>query len=240
MNVIWHNLTLSSPAHYLAYDELMLESCEGGPGEELLWFWTPKEYFVVLGYANRVSTEVNVAFCESNEIQILRRCTGGGTVLQGPGCLNYSVCLRADKGRLSSITTTNDYVMLKHQNALSRLLGCGVAREGYTDLTMGGLKFCGNAQRRKARALLFHGSFLLNLDISMVERALLMPSKRPAYRGDRRHHDFLMNLNISPNAVKEVLIGAWGAVEASRGLPVPEIDLLVRDKYSRRDWNFKF
>src|SRR5262245_42207800 len=146
MNLSWYNLTLPSPAHYLAYDEIQLDACENGMEEELLWFWLPEDYFVVLGYANRAASEVNVPFCEDNRIPILRRCTGGGTVLQGPGCRNYSVCLRTQRSGLHSISSTNDFIMQKHQLAFSQLLGVNITRQGHTDLTVNGLKFSGNAQ----------------------------------------------------------------------------------------------
>ena len=49
---------------------------------------------MVVGYANQVEVEVNVPACTARGIPILRRCSGGGTVVQGPGCLNYAVVLR--------------------------------------------------------------------------------------------------------------------------------------------------
>src|SRR5215203_5375001 len=85
------DLTLPTPAENLACDEALLDACTGRM--ELLRFWEARDYFVVLGYANKVATEVNFSFCKQNKIPILRRCTGGGTVLQGPGCLNYSLIL---------------------------------------------------------------------------------------------------------------------------------------------------
>ncbi len=56
-------LQLPSPAEQLATDEAVLDVCEAGGGEETLVFWEPKETFVVVGYANKVATEVNVAAC---------------------------------------------------------------------------------------------------------------------------------------------------------------------------------
>src|SRR5205823_14828569 len=90
------DLTLPTPEENLACDEALLDSCEEGRSDELLRFWQPAQYFVVLGYSNKVSTEVKLPFCGENRIPVLRRCTGGGTVLQGPGVLNYSLILRAN------------------------------------------------------------------------------------------------------------------------------------------------
>jgi lipoate-protein ligase A len=74
------DLTLLSTAENLACDEALLDAAEAGTGDEVLRFWEPREHFVVVGYANKVATEVNVAACETRGIPILRRCSGGGTV----------------------------------------------------------------------------------------------------------------------------------------------------------------
>ena len=91
----WLDLTFDTPAANLACDEALLDDAEqhGGPG--LLRFWEPRQYFVVLGYAKKFAEETRVEACREENIPIHRRCSGGGTVLQGPGCLNYSQIGRA-------------------------------------------------------------------------------------------------------------------------------------------------
>ena len=86
--------SLPSPAENLAADEALLDWCESGHGVETLRFWEPREPFVVVGYANKIAAEVNMAACEEKHIPIFRRCSGGGTVVQMPGGLNYSLILR--------------------------------------------------------------------------------------------------------------------------------------------------
>ena len=145
------DLSLSSPEENLACDEALLDFCETNGGE-VLRVWETSRYFVVVGYANKASREVDLTFCQANTIPILRRCTGGGTVLQGPGVLNYTLILRTDAaGPFKSITSTNEFVMARQQAAMSTLLHARVERQGCTDLTIGGMKFCGNAQRRQTR-----------------------------------------------------------------------------------------
>lgn len=235
------DLTLPAPAENLACDEALLDQCDAGASDEVLRFWEPAEYFVVVGYANRVATEVNPLFCRSRGIPVLRRCTGGGTVLQGPGVLNYSLILRIDPaGPVRSIGSTNDYVLEKLQAALAPALGAAVRARGQTDLAIEGLKICGNAQRRKKDALLFHGSFLLNLDFALLEQTLPLPSKQPDYRANRSHTDFLQNLRISPALIKSTLRQAWDARQPLAEIPIRPIQDLVREKYALAEWNEKF
>jgi lipoate-protein ligase A len=233
------DITFPTPQENLACDEALLDLCDEGGAEELLRVWEPSEYFVVLGYANKVADEVYRSFCENDAIPILRRCTGGGAVLQGPGVLNYSLVLRAE-GALHSISATNDFILKNHRTALASLLKAPVEMQGHTDLAIGGLKFCGNAQRRKRHFLLFHGSFLLHLDIGLVEKALPLPSKQPDYRFSRSHSDFLLNLRVPADLLKTALRKIWTAAGPLPQLPAAQIAFLVREKYSRPEWTFKF
>jgi lipoate---protein ligase len=234
-------LNLATPEENLACDEVLLDLCEANDADEVLRLWEPAQYFVVVGYANKAASEVNLAYCHANLIPVLRRCTGGGTVLQGPGVLNYSLILRIDEaGPLRGITTTNEFVLKRHQAALTPLLQAHVERNGQTDLTIGGLKFSGNAQRRQRRFLIFHGSFLLHLNIGLVEEVLPMPSRQPQYRADRSHVDFLVNLKMPAEKIKDALQEAWKASEPLLDVPLDRIQCLARDKYALDEWNLKF
>jgi lipoate---protein ligase len=235
------DLTLGTPEENLACDEVLLDLCEAGGSDELLRLWALPQYFVVLGYANKSSTEVNLPFCRQYGIPVLRRCTGGGTVLQGPGVLNYSLILRADGSHpCHSIPATNKFILERHRDALAALACAPVEWRGQTDLAIGGLKFAGNAQRRRRHFLLFHGSFLLHLDMSLVEKALPLPSRQPDYRVNRSHADFLINLNVPPHTIKAALAKAWNTAGVLDPIPWDKITLVAREKYSLDEWNLKF
>ena len=249
------DLTLSSPAENLACDEALLDAAEGGAGGEVLRFWESSEAFIVVGYANKVMVEVNVAACEARGIPVLRRCSGGGTVVQGPGCLNYSLVLQitAD-GPLHNIAVANQFIMRQNRAAIATLnsqppgaakrSGAGstfnVAIRGHTDLTIGDRKFSGNSQRRRKHYLLFHGTFLLNFDFALVTELLPMPSKQPAYREQRPHAEFLANLNVPAEKVKAVIRAAWQAADPLKNPPLEKITVLAKEKYATREWNYKF
>jgi len=233
------DLTLPSAAANLACDEALLDACEDGDGAEVLRFWEPRECFVVVGYSNEVAREVNLAACRQAGVGVLRRCSGGGAVLQGPGCLNYSLVLRME-GRppLDTITGANRHIMERQRDALAGLLRRPVEIKGFTDLAAGGLKFSGNAQRRKRRALIFHGTFLWHFDLTLMDRFLKMPSRQPDYRQDRPHDRFLTNLDAAAPAIKDALRAAWAA---HAPLPrAPDCQRLMVEKYGREDWNLRF
>ena len=233
--------TFSTPQENLACDEALLDWCEEGTNDEILRFWEPHEHFVVLGYSNKNRTEVNLDSCRALDIPVLRRCSGGGTVLQGPGCLNYALILRSETDSpLAGVTTANAFIMNRHRDALNPLLNDNILIQGHTDLTFNDLKFSGNSQRRKRRLLLFHGSFLLDVDLALIERVLLTPSRQPSYRRNRSHQEFLTNLRMSAQRVKEALRQTWDATEPLTDFPLDKIRALATDRYSSDDWTFKF
>ena len=233
--------TLQTPQENLACDEALLDWCEDGFPDEILRFWEPRQHFAVLGYSNKTRSEVNLDSCKRLGVPVLRRCSGGGTVLQGPGCLNYALLLKIqDDSPLTNITKANAFIMNRNRNALNPLLGGKVLIQGHTDLTLQGTKFSGNSQRRRRLFLLFHGSFLLDLDLALVEQTLLMPSKQPPYRRDRAHQDFLTNLHLPATAVKNAMKQIWNATVALDELPEKRIQALLRDKYATNGWNLKF
>ena len=179
--------------------------------------------------------------CQKSRIPILRRCSGGGTVLQGPGCLNYSLVLKiGDSAPRNSVSETNAFIMKCHKEALQEIIGSEIGIQGFSDLALGMLKFSGNAQYRKRHFLLFHGTILLRLDIRLVEELLLIPSRQPPYRQGRSHDEFLANLNVPPRTIKEALQKSWNAEEELKNVPFERIDRLVRKQYSTDEWNFKF
>lgn len=235
------DLTFDQPAANLAADEALLEAVEGDGSdrpEGVLRFYEPREYFVVLGYGNRVAAEVQVDACAADGIPVLRRASGGGTVVLGPGCLAYALVLPVSASpELESVTGTNRWILERNRAALGRLLAREVSIQGHTDLTLGDRKFSGNAQRRRRRSVLFHGTLLLDFDLDRLGRWLRMPSAEPAYRGGRGHDRFVTNLEIGADRVKEALREAWGAGDPCR-TPLDEpLARLLRERYAVPGWH---
>lgn len=234
--------TFQTPAENVACDEALLDLCEAGFADEMLRFWESATPFVVVGYGNHVDAEVDRAACEGDAVPIIRRCSGGGAVVQGPGCLNYSLALRIEsRPELASITDANCHIMKRNAAALSKVLDGEVTVEGYTDLALDGYKFSGNAQRRKRTHLLFHGTFLtVNFDPDLLPKYLKHPSREPEYRRARKHDDFVTGLMVSADRIKSALRREWGASKALKAIPEEPLRPLVATRYSRAEWNFKF
>lgn len=188
----------------------------------MLRFWEPEGYFVVLGYGCRAKNEVHLDACRRDGVPVLRRISGGGTVLLGPGCLNFSLVVRPQgRPEWKTVGRTYAHVLGRHAQVFRRLLSGRVEAQGISDLTLDGRKFSGNAQRRRREAILFHGTFLLQFDIPRMARYLPPPPRQPRYRAGRSHEAFLSNARIASADLKEALRRAWGASDVLERGVVP-------------------
>ncbi|MEK7868999.1 MAG: lipoate--protein ligase family protein [Nitrospirota bacterium] len=205
------DLTLSSPVENLALDEALLDDLEENGHDPILRFWESDRYFVVLGRASSLTDDVHVAACRQDHIPVLRRASGGGTILQGPGCLSYAfvlpISLHPD---LRDIRPTNRFILQRTAKALQKWQPA-IAVQGVSDLAVEGLKISGNAQRRKRTALLFHGTILYGMQAGLIARYVKHPKRKPDYRGDRHHAAFLSRIDASPHEMKQAIAEAWHA-----------------------------
>lgn len=231
------DLSLPDPAANLALDEALLLAAEAGQGGEVLRLWECPRYAVVVGAGGSVAIDVNVAACDADGVPILRRASGGGTVLLGPGCLCYSFVLGYDRAAgLADITASNRYVLGRILNAL-RPVAPDAAVAGTSDLAAGGLKFSGNAQQRKRTHFLHHGTLLDVFDLDLIPRYLNAPERQPDYRMDRPHAAFVRNLSAGIVRLKSLLAAEWVAAGEYCPIPWDEVVRLVAEKYGRDDWN---
>jgi lipoate---protein ligase len=232
---------LDTPAGNLAAEEALLDSCEES-GDEVLRIWESPVPFVVVGYGNRVAHEVDVEACERNSVPILRRCSGGGTVVQGPGCLCYALVLQGTEGGpVGSVTAANRHIMERNCAALAAVIQPEIAVQGCTDLALRAngtwLKFSGNSQRRRRRSFLFHGTILYAFDLSIIPKLLRMPSAEPGYRASRSHESFVTNAPLTREIATQALRRAWNADADLPGLPIAAAEELTRQRYGTNDWN---
>jgi len=230
------NLTLPSLNDNLALDEALLLVAEAGTGGEVLRCWAWKRPAVVLGAGGIVADDVDEAACAAGGVPLARRSSGGGTVLLGRGCLNFSLILDTESSPLlHQIGTSYRFILGKMANCLADLHP-GIRPAGTSDLVAGDRKFSGNSQQRKRRFILHHGTLLLDFDLACVGRYLRLPPRRPNYRNSRPHADFLLNLPAKPSEILARLRKEWAASVERNDWPEALVRRLVSEKYGTDDW----
>lgn len=100
MDLLVHDDVAGDQAANLALEEALARA---RPRSPLLRIWQNASC-VVIGRAQRVSREVNLAACAAAGVPVLRRSSGGGTVYQDLGNLNISVAVPGrDSGLADSL-----------------------------------------------------------------------------------------------------------------------------------------
>lgn len=235
--------TAVSAAEDLALDEALCNTLEravrqgqGAEGYEVLRVWERPEPCVVMGVGGRRAREVNLETCAG--VPVLRRVSGGGTVVLGPGCLCFSLVLSLDlRPELREIRSSYSRILEPIARALAdREPGLNV--RGIADLSRYEKKVSGNAQRRQKHSLLHHGTLLYDFDVRLMARHLQHPPKMPEYRQDRAHEDFVTQLEGPRSALVKALAEAWNA-SAELEFQRPDIAELMSQRYSLASWHEK-
>lgn len=233
------DLTLATIGENLAADEALLLQAEAGQSGEVLRFWESPTRAAILGSGGRVAEEVNLTACQSDGVAILRRSSGGGTVLLGPGCLLFTLILdMRNDSALETIRGSYLFILERIVHSLADLLP-GIRCRGVSDLAAGDRKFSGNAQQRKRNYLLHHGTLLHAFDLPTIARYLRPPPRQPDYRRGRDHLDFVCNLPTKAQDLRGRLQQAWQANDLLPDLPRQRIQELMAEKYGREDWHHR-
>jgi len=174
----------------LALDEEFAREA-GKIGRKVLRLWWGGPTAVVLGCSDKPERAVNADVCEILGIGVLRRVTGGGAVVQSNGVLNYTLTM-PDTGRLDihRVFGLGTRMII---NALANL-GIEAEHQGISDVAVGDLKISGNAQARKWKSVLLHGTILIDMDYELLEAILKHPDREPDYRKGRSHREFITSL----------------------------------------------
>ncbi len=230
--------TLDSPEANLALDEALLEQAEAGElRHDVLRLWESKQTAVIIGRSSKIHDEVDVAACKRESVPVLRRCSGGTSVVIGPGCLMYSVVLNYDRHpALRMVDQAHRFVLGKVADAV-RMSVPNVQLRGTSDLTVSNRKFSGNSLRCKRDHLLYHGTLLYDFPLDLISRLLKTPPRQPDYRESRAHGDFVANLNADRALLRSALACAWGANEVVSEWPAAATAQLVTQRYSQSTWH---
>jgi lipoate-protein ligase A len=234
-------LTLPSIESNLALDEALLEDAESGLiQDEVLRLWESPTAAVVVGRSSKLDIEVNRRACATENVPVLRRCSGGTAVVLGPGCLVYS-CLLSLQNRphLENITLAHQEVMQRLCRGLDSIpdLAGRVGWQGTCDLVLDNRKFSGNALRCKRQWILYHGTLLYAYPLDNIDRWLGYPPREPDYRQKRLHRDFLVNLNVARHSLAEAIQRAWNAEQHLETWPETKTNELVLCRYSQPQWH---
>ena len=206
---------------------------------------------VFVGVHQNTWSEVDVAYCREHDIQIVRRMNGGGAVYHEMGSFCFSAFFRRDLFPQSeeelyrlfatpAIRTCADYGVVAHF-------------QGRNDVLVGERKIYGSAQFSWYHAFVQSGTFLVNINFEVMERALTPPALKFAGKSARSIRERVTSLSheVGHELETREVMDRFAANAADAlgirlvpGELTPEEQALSAElftvKYSTDKWNFDF
>lgn len=156
--------TSIDPHYNLAFEEYIFKNLDFNEEFVLLWRNGPS---IIIGKNQNTVEEINMDFVKENNINVVRRVTGGGAVYHDLGNLNFSFIAKADKNDKIDFKTYNVPII----KALEKI-GVNCELSGRNDLVIDGKKFSGIAQSIIKGRVLNHGTLLFDSKIDTLSKAL--------------------------------------------------------------------
>jgi lipoate-protein ligase A len=224
----------------MAVEEYILKEFK----EDCFMLWR-NEPAIIVGKNQNTLSEINLEYIQANNIPVVRRLSGGGTVFHDLGNLNFTFIKNNSEENFNNFRKFTVPIL----NVL-KSLNVNAEFSGRNDLTIEGKKFSGNAQYNYKNRVLHHGTLLFSSDISNLSKAL---QAKPLKFQDKSIKSVISRVtNISSHLKEPLSIMDFEALimnfiiteDSSASLyefndyDLCNINKLREEKYSTWEWNF--
>lgn len=183
-----------NPFENLAIEDQILKSIR--PNEKVLLFYRNKPC-VVIGRFQNPWREINMN--ELNQLPLVRRQSGGGTVYHDEGNLCYSFIY----GERDHHKDDNNKILIE---ALKKF-NIQARPSQRSDLVVGERKFSGSAFKQKKDSSFHHGTLLVNANLKSLGGILKSPYKELKGKGILSNPSPVVNLKeLNPKLTMDALI----------------------------------
>ena len=234
-----------SPSFNLAAEEFLFSES----GDEIVFLYV-NDPCVIIGSNQSVPNEVDQDFCVLNNIEIIRRLSGGGAVYHDQGNINYCFIHNKISGK-SSLSA--DFLLPVILSLPSMQIPCEIGKR--KDLWLNGYKISGTASHVSKNRELHHGTLLYNTDLGKLQNALTPQVGKPLKKATlsvpspvKNIRTFLMeNDRYTPAESVFFQLFSQKILEYFQLSELTEfnfnekdkINILQEQKYSNNEWNFK-
>ena len=214
--------------------------------EPVIMIWQADKC-AMIGKNQIAEAEVDIKYAHQNNIQIVRRSSGGGTIFTDLGTLLYTMILPYEIG-LYPRQTAQEMLAESVVSALNEM-GVPARQEGRNDITVDGKKISGIAQYIKTGRICSHCSLLYDTDLEMLARLLQVDEEKfrsKAIQSVRsRVNNIKSYINIPLDTLefwkhlKQILLEQQDVVEYKLSeTELVEIGKIHDEKYANPSWTF--
>lgn len=233
----------NDPHFNLALEEYALKYLNPEENYVILWQNEPS---IIIGRNQNTIEEINTSYVKENNLNVVRRMSGGGAVYHDFGNLNFTFIVTIEnEGDVNNFKKFTEPVI----KALDKF-GIKAELSGRNDITIDGKKFSGNAQYFYKNRLLHHGTILFDSNLSVVQEALNVKEEKIQSKGVKSVKSRVTNISpylqekIDIKEFKETLLKYLMEDEANQNQYIlTEEDLkkirqLMEEKYLKWEWNY--
>lgn len=236
------NRPQTDPYFNIAAEEHLLKQLD----EDCFMLWQ-NEPSIIVGKHQNTLAEINHSFVKKNNIPVVRRISGGGTVFHDLGNLNFTFISKGEKEKLVNFKKFTQPII----EALNQM-GVPARFEGKNDLRVNGLKISGNAEHVFKNRVLHHGTLLFNSDLGFLNQAIKsypLKFKDKAVQSNRSKvaniSDFIEgDIDIETFKGKIIQYILKSNKESTqyrlKKVDFEGINKLIREKYNTWQWNFGY
>jgi len=181
------------PGELRKNDALLLQGVLSGV-QPYVFTYVQKDTEIVHGPSCRIDEEINVDACSRDNVRIVARRGGGGTVVLSDG-----MCITVVVGRRNGRYAQKIFNSI-HQSMIDSLCKVGVDKcecRGLSDIALNNKKLLGSSLYlgSKPEYYYYQSSFMVASDISLLSKYLKYPPREPDYRMHRDHGEFCTSLS---------------------------------------------
>jgi len=239
-----------SAAENMAVDEAISQlNSKIGKTTVRLYGWKPPA--VSIGYFQSLIEEVDLPQCKRFGVDVVRRITGGGAVFHDAE-LTYSF-VTAESNGLVSKNILESYKQICNALVLGfKELGLQAEFVPLNDIIVNGRKISGNAQTRRNKTILQHGTILLKVDVEKMFSLLKVPNEKLKGKliADVKQRVTSVEQELGKeisfeecaDAMKKGFAENFNAELVKEELTLEEIELaekIAAEKFAAKEWNFK-
>lgn len=182
----------------LGVDEYFIENL--APTDIILYFYINRGA-VIIGRGQNPWAECNLEAMRRDDVQLVRRISGGGAVFHDEGNLNFSFIAGEE---IYDVEQQLGMIM-----KAVRSLGIDCDFTGRNDLVAEGRKFSGNAYCRRKKIHQHHGTLLIRADLSRLQNYLKVDPRKLQSKGVKSVRSRVCNLSeFMPELTCEKMLAA--------------------------------
>ena len=167
----------STAARNMAIDRAVLVANSNGKVPPTVRFFAWKPSAISIGYFQSLDDEVDLGVCRDLGVDYVRRITGGGAVYHEDE-LTYSIVIPESHKEISkNIMESYGRICGAIMKGLGHI-GIDSEYKPINDIISDGKKISGNAQTRKMKTVLQHGTILTDVDVDKMFSLLRVPDEK--------------------------------------------------------------